>query len=31
MGENPMVTDANSSHVARALDNLDFLVVQDIF
>ena len=31
MGENPMVTDANSSHVAHALDNLDFLVVQDIF
>lgn len=31
MGENPMVTDANTSHIAHALDNLDFLVVQDIF
>lgn len=31
MGENPMVTDANTAHVAHALDRLDFLVVQDIF
>lgn len=31
MGENPMVTDADSAHVGKALDNLDFLVVQDIF
>lgn len=31
MGENPMVTDANTRHVAHALDSLDFLVVQDIF
>lgn len=31
MGENPMVTDANTAHVAHALEELDFLVVQDIF
>ena len=31
MGENPMVTDPNTNHVAHALDSLDFLVVQDIF
>lgn len=31
MGENPMVTDANTAHVAHSLDSLDFLVVEDIF
>ncbi len=31
MGENPMVTDPDTNHVSHALDNLDFLVVQDIF
>ncbi|MCR4429282.1 MAG: formate dehydrogenase subunit alpha [Caldiserica bacterium] len=31
MGENPMMTEANLSHVERALNNLEFLVVQDIF
>lgn len=31
MGENPMVTDANTAHAAEALDSLDFLVAQDIF
>lgn len=31
MGENPMLTDANLGHVEEAMDNLDFLVVQDIF
>jgi len=31
MGENPMVTDADTNHVAKALKNLDLLVVQDIF
>jgi len=31
MGENPMMTDPNTSHVERALRSLDFLVVQDIF
>ena len=31
MGENPMVTDANTTHVAHALEQLEFLVVQDIF
>lgn len=31
MGENPMVTDANTQHVSHSLDELDFLVVQDIF
>ncbi len=31
MGENPVVSDANSSHVVEALENLEFLVVQDIF
>lgn len=31
MGENPMVTDADTAHVAHSLDRLDFLVVQDIF
>ncbi|MGM0647126.1 MAG: formate dehydrogenase subunit alpha [Bacteroidota bacterium] len=31
MGENPMVTDPDLHHTAKALKNLDFLVVQDIF
>ena len=31
MGENPMVSDPDISHVEEALKSLDFLVVQDIF
>jgi predicted molibdopterin-dependent oxidoreductase YjgC len=31
MGENPMMTDPNTSHVEHALRGLDLLVVQDIF
>ncbi len=31
MGENPMVSDADVSHVEEALGKLDFLVVQDLF
>lgn len=31
MGENPMVSDPNLSHVKEALERLEFLVVQDIF
>lgn len=31
MGENPMVSDPDISHVKSALESLDFLVVQDIF
>ena len=31
MGENPMVSDPNLTHVEEALRNLDFLVVSDIF
>lgn len=31
VGENPMVTDADTNHVSEALDKLDFLVVEDIF
>ncbi|MEZ5000086.1 MAG: formate dehydrogenase subunit alpha [Bacteroidales bacterium] len=31
MGENPMVTDPDTNHTRKALQNLDFLVVQDIF
>jgi formate dehydrogenase (NADP+) alpha subunit len=31
MGENPMLSDADSAHIEEALENLDFLVVQDIF
>ncbi len=31
MGENPMLSDPNLSHVREALEKLDFLVVQDIF
>lgn len=31
MGENPMVSDPNLAHIGKSLENLDFLVVQDIF
>jgi formate dehydrogenase alpha subunit len=31
MGENPMMSDPNTSHVEASLRKLDFLVVQDIF
>jgi formate dehydrogenase major subunit len=31
MGENPFLSDPNTNKVRRALANLDFLVVQDIF
>jgi len=31
MGENPMVSDADTAHVRARLGELDFLVVQDIF
>ena len=31
IGENPMVSDPNLNHASQALENLDFLVVQDIF
>ncbi len=31
MGENPMLSDANLSHVKEAIEKLEFLVVQDIF
>ena len=31
MGENPMLSDADLGHVEKALRNLEFLVVQDIF
>ncbi len=31
MGENPMVSDPNLTHVEEALEKLDFLVVSDIF
>ncbi len=31
MGENPILSEANSSHVESALKKLDFFVVQDIF
>lgn len=31
MGENPVVSDPDARHVVKALKNLDFLVVQDIF
>lgn len=30
-GEDPIVTDPDTSHVRRALENLDFLVVDDLF
>ncbi len=31
LGENPMLSDPDQAHVRRALENLEFLVVQDIF
>jgi formate dehydrogenase alpha subunit len=31
MGENPVITDPNQQHTIRALQSLEFLVVQDIF
>lgn len=31
MGENPMLSDPNINHVKKALENLEFLCVQDIF
>lgn len=31
MGENPMLTDPRLEHVKEALNNLEFLIVQDIF
>jgi len=31
MGENPMLSDPNINHVREALENLEFLCVQDIF
>jgi formate dehydrogenase alpha subunit len=31
MGENPMISDPDLNHVKHAIDNLEFLVVQDIF
>ncbi|SHH16848.1 formate dehydrogenase, alpha subunit [Tepidibacter thalassicus DSM 15285] len=31
MGENPMLSDPDINHVKKGLENLEFLVVQDIF
>jgi predicted molibdopterin-dependent oxidoreductase YjgC len=31
MGENPMLSDPNLTHVAQALDAVEFLIVQDLF
>jgi len=31
MGENPMVSDPDTTHIRKAIESLDFLVVQDIF
>jgi formate dehydrogenase alpha subunit len=31
MGENPMMSDPDQNHVRKALEKLDFMVVQDIF
>ena len=31
MGENPLLSDPDANHIKEALENLDFLVVQDIF
>jgi formate dehydrogenase alpha subunit len=31
MGENPVLSDPDANHVKKALRNLDFMVVQDIF
>jgi len=31
VGENPVLSDPDANHIERALGNLDFLVVQDLF
>lgn len=31
MGEDPVLTDPDANHVRKAIDNLEFLVVQDLF
>ena len=31
MGENPVLSDPNTNHVKKAIENLDFLCVQDVF
>ncbi len=31
LGENPVLTDPNSNHIRSGLENLEFLVVQEIF
>lgn len=31
LGENPVLTDPNSNHIRAALENLEFLVVQELF
>ncbi len=31
VGENPILSEANATHVAEAIEKLEFLVVQDIF
>ena len=31
LGENPVLTDPNANHIKEALDNLEFLVVQELF
>ena len=31
MGENPLLSDPDANHVREGLENLDFLVVQDLF
>ena len=31
MGENPMMSDPDQNHVRKALEKLDFIVIQDIF
>ncbi|MCK4257889.1 MAG: formate dehydrogenase subunit alpha [Halanaerobiales bacterium] len=31
MGENPVISDPDQNHVIKALESLDFLIVQDIF
>ena len=31
LGENPVLTDPNTNHIRKALEKLDFLVVQELF
>jgi len=31
MGENPMVSDPDLNHIEKCIDDLEFLIVQDIF